>query len=102
LFLYFYTRNRLLWAERHLALKDRLPVWKRTILELVPPWDFQRAEAHNPVKQIYWKVVSWIRLFRSQWPMASRRAMRQAVRDYLLRRFGDCPTAVRKLIRSNP
>jgi GT2 family glycosyltransferase len=95
LFRYFYTRNRLLWSERHLRLSGRVRVWRQTVSDLLPAWDRRPYDDGMGLKQRYWKVTSWVRSLLRDWSSPPRRAMRRAVIDYTFRNFGDCPQSVR-------
>ena len=63
---YFYSRNRLLWMERHLSLRER---WKIMRKVLWPEWKDLVHQLKGPNRTI-------------------ARASLIGVRDYLLRRFG--------------
>jgi len=102
LFIYFYTRNRLLWAERHLGLNGRLKVWRSTVREMLPPWEEHRPGESHRFKKRYWRSIAWVKRLRCDWPNPTRRAMRRAVMDYVFRSFGDCPQAVRHANRAAP
>ena len=99
LYLYFYTRNRLLWAERHLNLRDRLPVWRTTVREVLG-WCFAPLRKSGKTwKEFYWSSCAWMGHLGRWWRTPGFWAVRLAVRDYLFRRFGDCPQVVRELNR---
>jgi hypothetical protein len=73
---YFLTRNELLFADKHATLTQRLQIYKRLL------------------KWFYWRV-------RKTWAANGTvglptKAMAHAIRDYALRRFGDCPAVVRR------
>ncbi len=104
LYQYFYTRNRLLWARRHLPFLERAVVWVQTALDLAPL--FRAAvEAVWPLvtrlatREAYWAIRQWPRELsaarRDPQRRLVNRARRRAVADYLLRRFGDCPPDIR-------
>ncbi len=97
LYQYFFFRNRLLWAERHLPFRARLTVWAQTAKEMLPYWDHSANDSVAPIKILYWKARTWIRVLYSRWTTPTHRAMRRGLRDYLLRRFGDCPSEMRAL-----
>jgi GT2 family glycosyltransferase len=81
---YFMTRNALLFAEKHLTARQRL----RHLRSLY--WDARTlAHADGPTRA--WMMT----LLRSRRPVA--RAFKRALRDYALRRFGDCPPLIRQL-----
>jgi len=104
---YFTTRNRLLWAERHLPLGQRLRVWLTTLAEMLEPWSaalevVSLALGRRNLRQAYWAsrgLRKEIARFRGS---AHRRGLRDAYRlgvwHYMLRRFGDCPTHLRSSV----
>jgi GT2 family glycosyltransferase len=75
---YFMTRNRFLWMERNLSLVDRFAVYP---------------------KVIYHDFKSYIRSCLSPKSGSTRRKRLKVIllayRDYVFRRFGDCPDWVR-------
>jgi GT2 family glycosyltransferase len=99
LYSYFFTRNRLLFAERHLSMRARAIVWWITIRQVFA-WTFAplRGTSAN-WKERYWLIRSWLRHLDCWWRNPGFWATRLAIRDYLLRRFGDCPLIVRELNR---
>lgn len=90
--LYFITRNRLLWAERHAELSRRLGVHAKSVRSLVRrfvlPLTGARLQAPFTLRGWWWSVRE---AFRDQ----SNLAYFLGVRDFWLRRFGDCPPVVR-------
>jgi GT2 family glycosyltransferase len=97
LYLYFYTRNRLLWAERHLGPLSWLKVCRRTLGEVFPISPGFPVLTGQSAKRIYWGILEWTRLLRRLWREPGRKAMRRAVRDYVSRRFFDCDPIIRVL-----
>jgi GT2 family glycosyltransferase len=92
LYRYFYTRNRLLWAEKHLSARGRLGVAGATVCDILAG-RFGLALlllGRGRVRQAYWEARSAMR----QPAQAQRAALRGAL-DYVLRRFGDCPVWLR-------
>lgn len=75
---YFMQRNRLLWIERNVPLRERMRIYLKVILP---------------------EVVSSIRVYISPKSNSDHRNKHKinlvAVKDYLLRRFGDCPSWLR-------
>lgn len=93
---YFYTRNLLLWAERHLPGTEYWPLL-REIARFGLGLNLKRDEAGSLAKRVYWNArSSWARI-RGHSGVVRGRARYLAVRDYILRRFGDCPAEVRSL-----
>ncbi len=86
--LYFLVRNGLLFAERHCTPRQRLRLarvysgWARSFVpgarDGVWAWSFLTSRARHA------------------------RVFRAAVRDYVLRRFGDCPAWIRSLDPAPP
>jgi GT2 family glycosyltransferase len=102
---YFTTRNRLLWAERHLPLGQRLRVWLTTLAEMLEPWSaalevVSLALGRRNLRQAYWASRGLPKEFARFRGSAHRRGLRDAYRlgvwHYMLRRFGDCPTHLRR------
>ncbi len=78
LYAYFITRNRLLFARRHLGRKGRYHAW-RTVL-----WEVRQAlsgRASMPRRVLMLRAIS-----RAAW-------------DYVRGRFGDCPESIRESAR---
>lgn len=73
---YFLTRNGLLFADKHASFRQRLPMYRFRLTTLY--WDIRKS----------WEKGSVMDL--------PTRAMARAFLDYILRRFGDCPTAIRR------
>jgi GT2 family glycosyltransferase len=94
--LYFITRNRLLWAKRHANLNQRLRVHAGVLGSLfrrfVFPLAGTRLDGPFTPKAWWWSVRSAYRDPRNV-------AFILGVRDYWLRRFGDCPDVVRQLAK---
>jgi GT2 family glycosyltransferase len=94
---YFLTRNRLLWASRHLSLPGRLSVWRATLREYLqdglPPF---QSSGRGP-RALYWATCSYFRELARRHELPLSRARREAVRDYIRGRFGDCPADIRQL-----
>jgi GT2 family glycosyltransferase len=104
LFIYFLTRNSLLWAEIHLSLIERIRLYYSTLKEFVhcicPPkpsfinFHFKLSDMRN-----YFRTYRGDLINRYTDPI--RRAKVWAITDYILRKFGDCSDAVRSLGRPN-
>lgn len=78
---YFLTRNRLLFAETHSTPAQRLRLWRRLA------WQARALTGQDAVS-------AWLpRIWRAR--DGSAAAFRLGVRDYVRRRFGDCPPEVR-------
>lgn len=94
--LYFYSRNILLWAERHLPRSAYWPLFRETCRDALRFSAGTRQDGAL-LKRWMWAFTSlWQRLRRGGRDAAGR-ARYLGFRDYLLRRFGDCPDEVRHL-----
>ena len=101
---YFDLRNRLLWAERNLALRSRIRVWASTLGILFPLLRVVGAlvkplRGRCGLRQAYWEALDRGREWREAVGVSSvrirKRVQWRAVFDYLVRRFGNCPVSVR-------
>ena len=78
---YFMTRNRLLFAEKHCTLAERLRLVRRYVWQA-------RELTHKD------HVLGWMSDLAGARD-GVRAAFRAGVGDYVFRRFGDCPAIVR-------
>ena len=100
LFQYYTMRNKLLWAEKYLPLSLRLKLYRDVLRKLLvyftphflkrsgkeqPSWHKQ-AEATNNASE------------RTRQRILGNRAQILGIRDYVLRRFGECSAMVRARI----
>jgi GT2 family glycosyltransferase len=102
LFHYFLLRNKLLWAEKYLSLSERLVIYRRVASELVqyllPPRFRADSSAEKPLMTaIFSAFKTYGEKYRQKRDRPLRKAKMWAVRDYLLRRFGNCPHYVSAL-----
>ena len=89
---YFSSRNRLLWAEKHLNWLQRVGLHVQTYGVMAKHFlhpIFSTGEPINP-KRRYWEFMGGLRS-----PLNKARLF--GVRDFWLRRFGNCPDEIRKL-----
>lgn len=94
--LYFYSRNILLWAERHLPRPAYWSLFRKTLRDSLR-FSIGSRQDGPLIKRFAWGLSSlWRRLHRGGMDPAGR-ARYLGFRDYLLRRFGDCPDEVRHL-----
>ena len=101
-FYYFMNRNILLWAERHLPLTDKSKLYKSMLQKLVrtilPP-GIRSVTSEKPMQSRL--TVALLRKYteacRRKYKDPKRKATLIGFRDYLLRRFGNCPESVRSL-----
>jgi GT2 family glycosyltransferase len=104
MFEYFYVRNRLLWAEKHVPVSRRIAVWLNTLgtmssaMHVIDALCQLLLGRYSP-RQLYWEirlaVKEWCRGLGKPGTDLLQRARRQGVLDYLARRFGDCPMWLR-------
>jgi GT2 family glycosyltransferase len=94
--LYFYSRNILLWGERHLP---RAAYWSLFLKTFRDALRFSTGSGQNGAmyKRWLWAMTSLRQRLRAGGRDAAGRARYLGFRDYLLRRFGDCPEEVRHL-----
>jgi len=104
LFYYFMHRNLLLWAEAHLSFRQRLPVYRsiaRTVQRAVTPPGFTAGFARGSVRAPWIAdfIRNYLRACKAKYTDPATVATLMGLRDYVRRRFGDCPDAVRGLRR---
>ncbi|MGD9602565.1 MAG: glycosyltransferase family 2 protein [Gammaproteobacteria bacterium] len=96
---YFTTRNRLLFVRRHMPLIALVRLLSTTLAELRSE-TFPRLRAHfsgklRSPRDFYWATGAYFREFRRRFINPVTRARWSGLRDFLLRRLGDCPDSVR-------
>lgn len=99
---YFFARNRLLFAELHLDLRERLKLYSIALSELAfPPlmWDVNHATA--TLKRVYWIVRQQGASAFAHYSDVFYRARLAGVRDYFYRRFGNCDDPTRRLLEGS-
>lgn len=94
--LYFYSRNILLWAERHLPRSDYWRLFRKTFHEAVP-FSTGNRNSGTILKRWFWAASSLLHKLHHGGKDPIARAKYLGFRDYILRRFGDCPREVRTL-----
>jgi GT2 family glycosyltransferase len=95
--IYFTARNRLLWAEMHLGLMQRLRVYGEAGLELLFPGLLSHRRSTAPlIKKLYWLMLDGVKSNLEGFSDPSYRAWRYGATDYVRRRFGDCPADIRR------
>lgn len=95
---YFMVRNKLLWAKRHLAFKERLAIHREVLqtgLRILFPKVLFRRSAGGMVPRLDWAVETWRKDQKRSLSDPHNRSTLMAIRDYYLGRFGDCPPEVR-------
>lgn len=100
---YFMTRNHLLWGSRHLGLRERFSLhygyWHLIRDAILPSFSVSVAE-QTFLTRLLWSFSSWVKDTRRNIANPRNKAVLLGLRDYYLRRFGDCPPAVRSLKRN--
>jgi GT2 family glycosyltransferase len=93
LYAYFITRNRLLWTRTHMGRRSTIGVAKRiywTMLADFRDFRLEQASDAGSAPRAISSIFSFVRQPRQIAVMAG-------IRDYVLRRFGNCPPSIRKL-----
>ncbi len=90
---YFSYRNRLLWAEKNLSLKDLLFLINDSCKSFCPKFGLSKSEGVHFIKRLFWAINDW----KNTWFSSALRAKRRGVMDYFLRSCGDCPKIIRAL-----
>jgi len=93
---YFSYRNRLLWAEKNLSLKDLLHLIKDSFMLFFPQFIISQSENTPFIKRLVWAIIGW----KNAWFSPILRAKRRGIMDYFFRNFGDCPESIRALNRT--
>ena len=100
---YFMTRNKLLWAKKHLSYSSRMSLHQNNfqILKniLLPSWGW--IDGDLPLsKKILWSFTTWLKAIKRNTANPIHKSTLFGLRDYYLGRFGNCPNQVRKLRKS--
>ncbi len=90
---YFDFRNRLLWVEKNLPLKNLLLLLQKSFRSFLPKLSISNFENAPFIKRLVWAIISW----KNMWFSPILCANRRGVMDYFLRNFGDCPESIRVL-----
>ncbi len=100
---YFWARNRLLWAENHLTMYQRLRLYAHIPGEIfsiiVPGFNIPRSVLLGLDRKTWWALTTWAKDLRRKLRSTTLKAELIGIKDYIFRRFGDCPDRVRKLPR---
>jgi GT2 family glycosyltransferase len=89
---YFRARNRLLWAEGHLTVRQRWRVLMDGARAAHAGLGWREHGLVATVRRAYWNLLVMRR-------DPALRAWRHGIRDYALRRFGNAPAAIRNAPR---
>jgi GT2 family glycosyltransferase len=99
LFRYFITRNKLLWAEKNLPFFQRILIYLRASNEfmdlLFPPFRLNMDKDVSFINKVYNSLIEYKYSFIENYNDPLRKAKLWGLRDYLLRRFGNCAESVR-------
>ena len=93
---YFMTRNELLWARRHLPLRERIRVAQKILRQIFPAFSLGESGKHGFVQRLYWETTRYAREINRRRHQPYYQAQLYGIMDYLRRRFGDCPPPIRK------
>jgi GT2 family glycosyltransferase len=92
-YVYFLSRNRLLWAEKHLPLRRLLRVYahasRRVLADLRPPGPGPIASGGRGWRRVPHWLAAYAAAVRTKYASPLLRAHVRGVRDYALRRFGN-------------
>jgi GT2 family glycosyltransferase len=94
---YFSSRNKLLWAEKHLSRREWLQILSGSLGRFSPGFGLEVSEAGSRSKALLWGIDEFVRELSRKRHDPQEIAHRCGVRDYLLRRFGDCAPKIRAL-----
>lgn len=97
---YFMTRNRLLWARRHLGTRARYRLWRDLARETLPHWELNRTPGVGLARRLWWSIAEGVRIWNQCLANPIFRAQYFGVRDFLLGRFGHQPETLKKLKRT--
>ncbi|TCV87593.1 hypothetical protein EDE11_10294 [Methylomonas methanica] len=97
---YFLTRNKLLWAKKHLTFSARIDLHKESIKTLVnillPPFVWINKDL--PIaKRALWCFSSWVKTVKRNIQSPLNKATLRGLLDFYLGRLGECPEYIRLL-----
>jgi len=93
--MYFSIRNELLWFSRHASLSARLRLWAKNLRRLIPKLHVSADPGISFAKRFVWAIQDYGQAWLGRGSRLEYLAARQAIMDYVHRRFGDCPDEVR-------
>ena len=100
LFIYFMTRNRLLWAEIHLSLKERIRLYWITLKDFTRCTFLPKLNGYN-FQLTFSGICNYLKVYKDSviqnYSNPVKRAKIWAITDYVLRNFGNCSDAVRSI-----
>jgi hypothetical protein len=94
---YFDIRNKLLFVEKNASRVELLRLLGRGIRRLWPPLRLEKQPGVPVMKSLFWACRSHLLDWERKRNDPQEIAHRCAVRDYIIRRFGDCPPELRAL-----
>jgi GT2 family glycosyltransferase len=97
---YFSMRNKLLWAEKNATRGEWLRLLRGALRRLYPEFSRDRGPGIPAHKALLWASAGFMREWSRRRRDPQEAAHRQAVLDYVLRRFGDCPPKIRTLAQA--
>jgi len=96
---YYMTRNRLLWAKRHLNIHNRYILWLNLAREVLPNWNLNKSPGIGLSRQLWWSFAEYINIWRKYLKDPIFQAKCYGVHDYLLGRFGQQAATLKKIKR---
>lgn len=97
---YFNIRNRLLWASKHCSRSEQRQLKQdaKQVARQIFVQPFAVPQGSQVfVKRLLWAATSWIKSIRRRLAQPANKVTLYALRDFYLKRFGDCPHAIRQL-----
>ena len=97
---YFSMRNKLLWAEKNATRSELFRMLRGALRRLLPGVGLDRRAGIPAHKALLWAGTGFAREWSRKLHDPQEVAHRQAVLDYVFRRFGDCPPKIRALAQA--
>ncbi|MEI6145323.1 MAG: glycosyltransferase family 2 protein [Methylococcales bacterium] len=93
---YFWQRNRLLWAKRNLTSLAKWKIYFLSLISLLPKIHFNRNNNYPIHKSVYWSLQEVLNVFSD----SVYRAKLLGAFHFVLGRFGDCPESLKMSIKN--
>jgi GT2 family glycosyltransferase len=93
---YFSIRNKLLWAEKNVSRSEWWRILRGALRRLYPTLRIDSASG-SIHKAVLWGLRNYVREWSRKASDSQEVAHRCGVRDYVFRRFGDCPPKIRSM-----